>query len=71
MPISTRIRELREARGWSQRELARRARTRQATIHALEAGDRRQIFELLDRIAAALECAPGDLLERTPRRRKR
>ena len=37
-PIRLRIRELREAKGWSQAELAERAGTRQATISEYETG---------------------------------
>lgn len=55
--------ELREARGWSQRELARRARVRQATLSAIEAGQTTGIdFETLERLAKALDVDPGYLI---------
>jgi transcriptional regulator with XRE-family HTH domain len=38
MLVSLRVKELRKKRGWSQRELAKRAKIRQATIAALERG---------------------------------
>jgi transcriptional regulator with XRE-family HTH domain len=38
MALGGRIKELRERRGWSQSELARRAHVRQALLSALETG---------------------------------
>ncbi len=58
-----RVRELREARGWSQRELARRAGVRQATLSAIENEQTSGIdFETLERLAKALEVDPGYLI---------
>jgi transcriptional regulator with XRE-family HTH domain len=71
-PISLRIRELREARGWSQAELAERAGVRQATISTLETGKARRLLDVLERIAEALEVAPAKLLgEGVPTKRPR
>jgi putative transcriptional regulator len=70
-PIQFRIRELREAKGWSQSRLAAEASTRQATISELETGTSRRIeIQLLERLAVALGVQPGELLVRVPRRRK-
>ena len=70
-PILIRLRELREARDLSQAQLANLAKTRQATISELETGRARRIeIDLLERLAAALDCEPADLIVRQPRRKK-
>jgi ribosome-binding protein aMBF1 (putative translation factor) len=52
--LRVRVRELREARGWSQRELARRAAVRPATIVAIQNGQTTGIdFDVLERLADA------------------
>ncbi|MCH7876301.1 MAG: helix-turn-helix transcriptional regulator [Gemmatimonadetes bacterium] len=62
-PVNLRVRELREARGWSQRELARRAGVRAATVSHLESGKAKSAgFETLEKLAAALGCDPGYLI---------
>ena len=62
-PIVLRVRELREAKGWSQRDLARRAKVRQATLSAIEAGHTTGIdFATLERLARALAVDPGYLI---------
>ena len=72
MRLVLRIREWRERRGMTQAELARRVGVRQATISRLETEESRRIeLDVLDRLAQALQCEPGDLLERVPSRRKR
>ena len=48
------IRVIREERGWSQRELARRAATSQRIINALENNKYNATLEFLDRIAKVL-----------------
>lgn len=40
MTIGERIKNLREKKGWSQAELARRAAIGQSTLHAYESGNR-------------------------------
>jgi transcriptional regulator with XRE-family HTH domain len=63
-----RVRELREAKGWSQAELARRAGVRQATLSAIENELTTSVdFAVLDRLAKALEVDPGFLLVRRGR----
>jgi transcriptional regulator with XRE-family HTH domain len=70
-PIVVRIREIREAKGWTQELLAERAGTRQATISDLETGRTGRVdLDLLERIATALEVEPGALLVREPKRRR-
>jgi transcriptional regulator with XRE-family HTH domain len=64
-PLRLRIRELRDAKGWSQDELARRAQVRQATISNFERGKTRSVdLDVLDRIAAALRVDPAFLIVR-------
>lgn len=66
-PIRLRVKELREAKGWSQAELGRRAKVRQAMLSELEAGKRQRIdLSILERLATALEVDPALLLVTTP-----
>jgi transcriptional regulator with XRE-family HTH domain len=70
-PLSLRIREFREARGWSQLRLAEEARARQATISGLETGKIQRIeLPMLERIAKALGVEPGELFGHAPAARK-
>jgi len=67
-----RVQELREARGWTQAELARRAKVRPATLNHIELGRTTAIaFDVLDRLAAALEVDPGYLIVRATSSAKR
>jgi transcriptional regulator with XRE-family HTH domain len=52
--IGRMVRELREARGLSQRELAERMGTTQSVVGRLEAGGSRPTIVTLDRVALAL-----------------
>jgi DNA-binding Xre family transcriptional regulator len=71
-PVRLRLRELRDARGWTQAKLAREADLRQATISELETGSTQGVaFDTLDKLASALGVEPGDLLERDTRVRLR
>jgi len=50
--ITIRVKELREAKGWSQRELSRQSGIRQATLSAIENGETGGIeFDVLARLA--------------------
>ena len=54
-PITLRLRELREAKGWSQRDLARRAGVRAATVNSLELRAAQKVdLSVLERLADAL-----------------
>lgn len=66
-PIRLRIKELREARQWSQRDLADRAGVRQATISQAEAGVGINLATL-ERIADALGVDAGYLIVHTPKK---
>ncbi len=62
-PLSIRIQELREVKGWSQAELARRSGVSQSTISRLEAGTTPSIdLNNLEKLAQALRCDPGYLI---------
>ena len=62
-PLALRIKELRNAKGWSQRELARRAKVRQATVSHLESGNVKTVdLSILEKIAKVLGCDPGYLI---------
>lgn len=65
MTVFLRVRELREARGWSQRELAARAGVRQATVNAIERHTTSGIeFSVLEGLADALGVDPALLIAR-------
>ncbi len=67
-PITLRVRELREARGWSQAELANRSGVRRATISAIENDQTTGVdFETLEGLARALEVDPGYLIVKKAR----
>ena len=72
MEITIRVRELREQRGWSQSEVARRAGVRQATLSVMESGKSKGIdFETLKRLALAFDTHPAVFIEwGEPRGRK-
>lgn len=66
--ITLRIKELREARGWSQAELARQAGVRQATLSAIENQQTTAIdFMVLERLARALDVPAALLLHESKR----
>lgn len=63
--VILRIRELREALGLTQVELAERADVRRATVSSHETGEAKGVdFEVLDRLARALNTEPGFLVVR-------
>ena len=62
-PLSLRIREVREIKGWTQTELARRAGIRRATVNRIENARVKAIdLEVLEKLAKALGCDPGYLI---------
>jgi XRE family transcriptional regulator, regulator of sulfur utilization len=61
--LGKRIRELREARGWSQEQLAVEAGIDNSHLGKLERGDGNPTIELIVRIAAALGAAVKIFLE--------
>ena len=63
--IGDRIKTLREERRWSQGELARHSGLRQPFISKVEQGLKRPSADSIDRIAAALEVQPAQLVDGT------
>jgi TetR/AcrR family transcriptional regulator, cholesterol catabolism regulator len=64
-PVGLRVRELREAMGLTQAELARKADVRPATLSAIENGQTSGVdFDTLDRLARVLGVEPGFLVVR-------
>ncbi len=64
-PIHIRIREVRQALGWSQVEVSRRTGIRQATISAIENGQTKGIdFDTLEALADVFEVDPAILIRR-------
>ena len=65
--LRLRIRDLRESKGWSQETLARRAGIATITVLRLENVQTTRIdLATIDRLATALDVAPGFLLTREP-----
>lgn len=63
-----RVRELREARGYSQEELGFRARLHRTAISFIERAERSATLETVEKLAIALGVQPADLMP--PLRRK-
>lgn len=70
-PIHIRVQELREAKGWSQAELARRSGVPQPTISRIEAGESGSIsLGNLERLAEALGVNAALLIVHEPREKR-
>lgn len=66
-PLVLRVRELREALGLTQAELAERAGVRRATVNRIENARVTAIdLEVLEKIANALGVEPGFIILRVP-----
>src|SRR5215203_4028202 len=63
MGIGERIRELRGERGWSQREVARRAGLAPNSVALVERGERTPSATTVEKIAHALGVDPGELFK--------
>ncbi len=62
-PLLVKIRAMREAKGWTQGELAERAGVTRATVNRIENGKPRSIdLEVLDKLANALGVPAGLLI---------
>ncbi|MEI7766230.1 MAG: helix-turn-helix transcriptional regulator [Phycisphaerae bacterium] len=59
--VGKKIRKLRQARGWTQKVLAQKSRLPQSHISRLEVGKHSPGFLTVDRLAAALDVAVGEL----------
>jgi len=58
------VRQLREARGWSQEELAERADLNRSFIGEIERGVATPSLATIGKLASGLELSPSSLLER-------
>lgn len=64
-PLALRVRELREALGLTQAELAERAGVRRATVNRIENARVTSIdLEVLEKLASALRVEPGFIIVR-------
>ena len=62
-PLRVQIKELRQAKGWTQQELADQAKVTRATVNRLENGRQTLIdLDVLERLAGALGVTPGLLI---------
>ena len=62
-PLRVQIKELRQAKGWTQQELADQAKVTRATVNRLENGRQTSIdLDVLERLAGALGVTPGLLI---------
>lgn len=70
-PIRLRVQELREALGWSQRDLAEKAGVRQATVSQAESGKGVNLATL-EKLADALDVNASALIvhDREPKKRR-
>lgn len=59
--FATRLRTLREARGWTQEDLSAAAGIRQQAVSLLELGKRQPGMKTLCKLADALQCKLDDL----------
>lgn len=57
------IKKLREARGWTQEELADKVDVSRVTIGRIEIGHSRPSLDLLERLAKVLKVKVAELLE--------
>jgi transcriptional regulator with XRE-family HTH domain len=62
--VGRRIRELRDAKGWSQQLLADHAEVERAHLARLEEGKREAGLRVLERIATALDVGIEELVRR-------
>ncbi len=67
MTVEIRLKEVRNARGISQNELARRLEMSLANVQKIEYGKAKSIpLDTLDKLCQILECEVGQLLVRVP-----
>ena len=63
-PIAIKLRELREQRGWTQRELCERSQVGRITVSRIENGHTKGIdFDTLEKLAKAFGIHPAVLIE--------
>jgi putative transcriptional regulator len=63
MPVEVRLKQIREAKGFSQNALARQLEMSLANVQKIEYGKAKSIpLDTLERICLTLDCEIGDLL---------
>jgi transcriptional regulator with XRE-family HTH domain len=62
LEVGRRVRELREAKGWTQEELGFRSGLHRNYVGGLERGERNVGIETVAKLAAALGVRPSELL---------
>lgn len=65
-----RIKEIRESRGMTQKQLAEKIYVARATVTSWEQGARTPHMDMLPRIAEALDCSVSDLIPKKYRKKK-
>lgn len=71
-PIRLRVAELRQAKGWTQKELADRAGvSRQTVIRVESEGNRRLDYDVLEKLAEAFSVDAAYLIVSESKRRRR
>lgn len=63
------VREWREARGWTQEQLAERSEMNASYLGFVERGDNVPTLTIIIQIAGALQVEPGELLREVMKRR--
>lgn len=67
MAVEVRLKEIRNARGFSQNELARRLEMSLTNVQKIEYGQAKSIpLDTLDKLCKILQCEVGELLVRVP-----
>ena len=61
--VGANVKAAREAKGWSQEELAHQADMHRTYISGIERGIRNPTVTVLERVGKALNMAPGRLLD--------
>ena len=61
--VGMRVRELREAAGWSQGELAQAAQVSRVYVGAVERAAQSATLDMLEKLATALRVAPARLID--------
>ena len=71
-PIRLRVAELRQAKGWTQKELAERAGIARHTVMRVESETNRRLdFDVLEKLAAAFDVDAAYLIVTEPKKRGR
>ena len=63
--VNVRVQEIRESKGMSKSELARRSKLALSYINSIESGEKSPTVRTLEKIAAALEVSISDLIQKT------